>query len=121
MMSDKTESKMQPIAIDENEALKILEGFAAKNEIIVPFVVNGQMLHEGIKFNVPLERYNKFLNDSQSGKQSMTATAKNFLIDIVDKEHKAFLIKSLQVKGVLNYFMERVTSEAQPNFGETLD
>ncbi|EJB8454804.1 hypothetical protein MW332_004647 [Vibrio parahaemolyticus] len=120
-MSDKTESKMQPIAIDENEALKILEGFAAKNEIIVPFVVNGQMLHEGIKFNVPLERYNKFLNDSQSGKQSMTATAKNFLIDIVDKEHKAFLIKSLQVKGVLNYFMERVTSEAQPNFGETLD
>ncbi|TOG38058.1 hypothetical protein CGJ02_26100, partial [Vibrio parahaemolyticus] len=42
----------------------------------------------------------------------MTATAKNFLIDIVDKEHKAFLIKSLQVKGVLNYFMERVTSEA---------
>lgn len=118
-MSNKNQTESK--ALPENEALKILDAFANKNEITVPLVMNGQMLHEGIKFDVPLEHYNKFLNDSQSGKQSVTAIAKNFLVDIVCDEHKDFLVKALRVKGVLNFFMDKVTSQAQPNFGETLD
>lgn len=108
-------------ALSENEALKILDDFAAKDEITVPLVIDGKTLHTGIVFNVPLERYNKFLNDSQNSKQSMTAGAKNFLVDVVSEEHKAFLLKALRVKGMLNFFMEQVTSKAQPRFGETLD
>lgn len=116
-MSNKTKND----AIPESEALNILKELQGTTEILIPLIINGKVLHEGIKFEVNLTQYNSFLNESQSGKISMTASAKNFLMNIVSEEHASFLSEALKVKGVLNNMMMKINNKVEPSFGDSLD
>lgn len=108
-------------ALPQSEALSLLKSMQGSTQILAPLIIENTMLHAGIEFNVSLSEYNSFLNESQTGKSSPTACAKNFLMRVVADKDAEFLKEALQVKGVLNNLMMKVTAEVEPNFGESLD
>lgn len=114
---DKATSEVMP----ESEALNLLKSMQGSTKILTPLIIDGTTLHAGIEFDVSLNDYNTFLNESQSGKTSMTGSAKNFLMRVVSAEHADFLKEALKVKGVLNNIMAKVVEQVEPNFGESLD
>lgn len=107
--------------MSDSKALEILKGLQGETLVTVPLVVNGQKVHDGIKFHITTTAHNDFLNASQSGKISATAAAKNYLMTIVDEKHQAILGEALKVVGMINFMMEKVTGDALPTIGDTLD
>lgn len=117
MTKEKANNEVMP----ESDALNLLKSMQGSTKILAPLVINGTTLHAGIEFDVSLNDYNTFLNESQSGKTSMTGSAKNFLMRVVIDKDSDFLKEALKVKGVLNNLMARVVEQVEPNFGESLD
>lgn len=113
--------QMESKTMSDSQALEILKGLQGETVVTVPLVVNGQKVHDGIKFRITTTAHNDFLNASQSGKISATAAAKNYLMSIVDEKHQTILGEALKVVGMINFMMEKVTGDALPTIGDTLD
>lgn len=115
------EQKEATKALPKKQALDILKGLQKTEKIIVPVVFNGQLLHEGIKFEVGALEYNDFVNQTQAGKTSQSALAKNFLIRCVAEEDEDFLTECLKITGQLDFFMSKVLDGAVPKIHDSLD
>lgn len=115
------EQKEATKALPKNEAIGILKGLQKTASITVPVVFDGKLLHEGIKFEVGALEYNTFVNETQTGKTSQSALAKNFLVRCVAEEDQDFLTECLKITGQLDFFMSKVLDGAVPKIHDSLD
>lgn len=105
----------------KTSAIDLLKSLQGDKTIVVPLVINGQRIHDGVTFKVGVFEYNNFLNASQNPKTTMTASASTFLKQTVLDEHKDILNEAIKVPGMLDFFMGEVVAKVAPDIGATLD
>ncbi|MEC4728849.1 putative phage tail assembly chaperone [Shewanella sp. D64] len=108
-------------ALPKNEAIELLKGLQGTKSVVVPVVIDGTKVHDGVTFDVSLADYNKFINASQTGKISPTASAKDFLMHTAIKKDRDFLQELLKVPGMLDFAMGKVIKAVAPEVSSTLD
>ena len=108
-------------ALSDNDAVAFLKSLQGVKTATVPLVVEGRCVHKGIRFHVSLSDYNKFINDSQNKQASVTAVAKDFLVNTVDQKDKAILVEALKVPGLMDYVLGQVMPQVTPDVKAILD
>ena len=108
-------------ALKENEALEFLKSMQGAIEVNVPLVIKDKLVHPGITFNVALQDYNNFINDSASSKSTPTAAAKNLLMRCVSEQDKQLVGEALKVPGIIDEILLKVIERVKPNISTTLD
>ncbi|WP_279145979.1 putative phage tail assembly chaperone [Photobacterium carnosum] len=106
----------------ETTTLDFIKSLQGKKAVIVPITLNGVLVHKGMKFDVSATDYNKFISSSQSGKVSIVAASKDFLMHTVTPDSdRQLLTEILKVTGTLDHILPKVIDGAAPNMEAALD
>lgn len=108
-------------ALSSSEAMNLIKSLQGSKKAVVPLVIDGQLIHEGIEFAVSIKDYNDMTNAVQGKSQSMTAAASTMLKRTVIDDHKELLTEALKVVGMTDYFIGEVLAIIKPVISESLD
>jgi hypothetical protein len=117
-----TIQKIEDKESKETTTLDFIKSLQGKKTIIVPISLNGVLVHKGMKIDVSATDYNKYINNTQTGKTSITVVSKEFLMNTVTPESdRQLLAEILKVTGTLDHIFPKVIDGATPNMEVTLD
>ncbi|WP_045409951.1 putative phage tail assembly chaperone [Vibrio jasicida] len=109
------------VAMKSEQAMAYIKTLQGVKSATVPLIVNGQMVHAGMGFNVSLTDYNNYINAMQGNKATLTAVTKDFLMHTVVSDDKALLIEVLKVPGLMDYIVGELLPQVAPDVKATLD